>query len=50
MMGIDRVGLTGSFRGGMTYLAVSMTVSATIILCLGLGKRVAAPAADREST
>ncbi len=32
--------LTGSFRGGLTYLAVSMTVSATIILMLGLGKRV----------
>ncbi len=35
--------LTGSFRGGLTYLAASMTVSATIILMLGLGKR-AAPA------
>ncbi len=35
--------LTGSFRGGLTYLAVSMTVSATIILMLGLGRRVAKP-------
>ncbi len=35
--------LTGSFRGGLTYLAVSMTVSATIILMLGLGKRMAKP-------
>ena len=33
--------ITGSFRGGLTYLAVSMTVSATIILMLGLGKRAA---------
>ena len=35
--------LTGSFRGGLTYLAVSMAISATIILMLGLGKRVAKP-------
>ena len=34
---------TGSFRGGLTYLAVSMTVSATIILMLGLGKQAAKP-------
>jgi ACS family tartrate transporter-like MFS transporter len=35
--------LTGSFRGGLTYLAVSMTISATIILWLGLGKRPSKP-------
>jgi MFS transporter, ACS family, tartrate transporter len=35
--------ITGSFRGGLTYLAVSMAISATIILMLGLGKRVAKP-------
>jgi MFS transporter, ACS family, tartrate transporter len=35
--------LTGSFRGGLTYLACSMAVSATIILMLGLGKRIAKP-------
>jgi MFS transporter, ACS family, tartrate transporter len=35
--------ITGSFRGGLTYLAVSMMVSATIILMLGLGKKVARP-------
>jgi ACS family tartrate transporter-like MFS transporter len=35
--------LTGSFRGGLTYLAVSMTISATIILMLGLGKQTAKP-------
>lgn len=34
--------VTGSFRGGMVFLAVSMSVSATIILMLGLG-RIAAP-------
>ena len=34
---------TGSFRGGLAYLAVSMTISATIILMLGLGKRAAKP-------
>lgn len=32
--------VTGSFRGGMIFLASSMTVSAVIILFLGLGKRV----------
>jgi len=30
---------TGSFAGGLFYLACSMTVSATIILCLGVGHR-----------
>ena len=35
--------ITGSFRGGLTYLAISMTISATIILMLGLGKKVAKP-------
>ena len=39
---------TGSFRGGLTYLAVSMAVSATIILMLGLGKRVKKPEAQPE--
>jgi ACS family tartrate transporter-like MFS transporter len=33
---------TGSFRGGLTYLSLSIAVSATIILMLGLGKRTAA--------
>jgi ACS family tartrate transporter-like MFS transporter len=41
--------LTGSFRGGLTYLAVSMTISATIILMLGLGKQVAKPANQTDS-
>jgi ACS family tartrate transporter-like MFS transporter len=41
--------LTGSFRGGLTYLAVSMTISATIILMLGLGKQVAKPANQPDS-
>ena len=40
--------LTGSFRGGLTYLAVSMAVSATIILMLGLGKRTAKPEAHAD--
>lgn len=31
--------LTGSFQGGIYFLCVSMTVSATIILLLGLGRR-----------
>jgi MFS transporter, ACS family, tartrate transporter len=39
---------TGSFRGGMTYLAVSMAISATIILKLGLGKRVAKPSSQPD--
>ena len=42
--------LTGSFRGGLTYLAVSMAVSATIILRLGLGKRAASPQAEARAT
>ncbi len=39
---------TGSFKGGLTYLACSMTVSATIILLLGLGRRVAKPDAKPD--
>ena len=35
---IDR--LTGSFRGGLTILAVSIAAAATIILLLGVGRRV----------
>lgn len=31
--------LTGSFQGGIYFLCVSMSVSATIILMLGLGRR-----------
>ncbi|SIO36499.1 Sugar phosphate permease [Singulisphaera sp. GP187] len=31
--------LTGSFQGGIYFLCISMTVSATIILWLGLGRR-----------
>jgi ACS family tartrate transporter-like MFS transporter len=42
VLGVVRT-VTGSFRGGLMYLAVSMTVSATIILMLGLGKRAAKP-------
>jgi ACS family tartrate transporter-like MFS transporter len=32
--------LTGSFKGGIAFLSTSMVVSATIILLLGLGRRV----------
>ncbi|WP_435008621.1 MFS transporter [Tundrisphaera lichenicola] len=39
VMGVVKT-TTGSFRGGLTYLAVSMAISATIIMMLGLGKRV----------
>jgi MFS transporter, ACS family, tartrate transporter len=39
VLGIVRT-VTGSFRGGLMYLAVSMAISATIILMLGLGKRI----------
>jgi MFS transporter, ACS family, tartrate transporter len=39
---------TGSFWGGLAYLAVSMGISATIILMLGLGKRVAKPASQPD--
>jgi hypothetical protein len=35
--------LTGSFQGGITILATSMAVSATILLTLGLGHRVEKP-------
>jgi ACS family tartrate transporter-like MFS transporter len=42
VIGIVRT-VTGSFRGGLMYLAASMVVSATIILMLGLGKRMAKP-------
>lgn len=40
VIGVVRT-VTGSFRGGLMYLAFSMTVSATIIVLLGLGKRPA---------
>ena len=42
VLGVVRT-LTGSFRGGLMYLSVSMAVSATIILMLGLGKRASKP-------
>jgi ACS family tartrate transporter-like MFS transporter len=35
--------LTGSFQGGITILATSMAVSATILMALGLGHRVEKP-------
>lgn len=35
--------LTGSFQGGLFYLAVSMTASASIIVGLGLGRRIGKP-------
>ena len=35
---IDR--LTGSFRGGLTILAISIALAATIILILGVGRRI----------
>ena len=38
VMGVVRT-YSGSFRGGLMYLACSVAVSATIILMLGLGKR-----------
>ena len=40
---------TGSFVGGLIYLCFSMTVSATIILTLGLGHRVAKPQVAPET-
>jgi MFS transporter, ACS family, tartrate transporter len=42
------VTLTGSYVPGLAYLCFSMCVSATIILTLGLGHRVAKPAAPEE--
>ncbi len=39
---------TGSFVYGLIYLCFSMTVSATIILTLGLGHRIAVPQAAAE--
>ncbi len=47
VMGIVK-SYTGSFRGGLTYLTLSMAVSATIILMLGLGKRVDKPEAHAD--
>ena len=41
---LDRV--TGSFRGGLTVLAMSISVAATIILVLGVGRRVRPAARD----
>jgi ACS family tartrate transporter-like MFS transporter len=35
--------LTGSFQGGITILATSMAISATILLTLGLGHRIEKP-------
>jgi ACS family tartrate transporter-like MFS transporter len=40
--------LTGSFQGGITILAISMAISATILLSLGLGHRVEKPPAPAE--
>ena len=40
---------TGSFVHGLIYLCFSMVVSATIILTLGLGHRVAGPQAAPET-
>jgi ACS family tartrate transporter-like MFS transporter len=37
--------LTGSFQGGITFLALSMAISATILVTLGLGHRVEHPPA-----
>jgi ACS family tartrate transporter-like MFS transporter len=34
---------SGSYQGGLTYLAVSMIISATIIMMLGLGKKASKP-------
>ena len=39
---------TGSFRIGLAILAVSMTISATIIFMLGLGKRTDKPASQAD--
>jgi ACS family tartrate transporter-like MFS transporter len=38
--------LTGSFQGGITVLSISMCVSASIILFLGLGRPTAQPAEE----
>jgi ACS family tartrate transporter-like MFS transporter len=40
--------LSGSFQGGITVLATSMAISATILLCLGLGHRVEKPPTPAE--
>jgi ACS family tartrate transporter-like MFS transporter len=40
--------LTGSFQGGITFLALSMAISATILVTLGLGHRVEHPPAIEE--
>jgi ACS family tartrate transporter-like MFS transporter len=40
--------LTGSFQGGITVLAISMVISATILLSLGLGHRVEKPPTPAE--
>jgi ACS family tartrate transporter-like MFS transporter len=37
---------TGSFRGGIIVLSISMAVSATILLTLGLGNRTRKPATE----
>jgi ACS family tartrate transporter-like MFS transporter len=37
--------VTGSFQGGITFLALSMAISATILVTLGLGHRVEHPPA-----
>jgi ACS family tartrate transporter-like MFS transporter len=41
--------LTGSYRGGLLYLSVSMAASATIILLLGIGRRPKPVPAEPES-
>jgi ACS family tartrate transporter-like MFS transporter len=40
--------VTGSFKGGIAFLSVSMIISATIILLLGLGRRDAKPVAQPD--
>jgi ACS family tartrate transporter-like MFS transporter len=40
--------LTGSFQGGIIFLSLSMAVSATILVSLGLGRRVEIPPAPAE--
>jgi len=40
--------LTGSFQGGITFLATSMVISATILLSLGLGHRIEKPPTPAE--
>lgn len=41
--------VTASYQGGLIFLAISMCVSATILLRLGLGHREPGPAAESET-